>query len=169
MKCLFCKDSKRVVCAGFHKNAGGNKQRYKCNSCGRRFVPNDGFWKMKTSPEVIVEAISCKKRGMPYRQVSKHFQEYDHAKRSHVSVYKWTKKYGRILRDFSLKQTPNLSGKINLDEFVLKIKKQGVQMGCERPRHKVQDCSVFNGKTHVFEWIEKTVQAHQGTLLPAVS
>jgi transposase-like protein len=78
---------------------------------------------MKTSPAVIAEAISCKKRGMPYRQVSKHFKEYDRSKRSHVSVMKWVKKYGKAIGDWNSKQVPELSGKINIDEFVLKIKK----------------------------------------------
>ena len=123
VECLFCKQSVDIVCAGYHYNASGKKQRYKCNNCDRRFVPNDGFWKMKTRPEVVAEAISCKKRGMPYRQVSAHFKEYDRAARSHVSVYNWTKKYGGVLREWNMKQTPKLSGKINLDEFVMKIKK----------------------------------------------
>ena len=124
IECIFCRESKAIVRAGFHKNAGGIKQRFKCNVCHRRFVPNDGFWKMKTRPEVIAEAISCKKRGMPYRQISKHFKEYNRAGRSHVSVYNWTNKYGPVLREWSMKQMPELSGKINLDEFVLKIKKR---------------------------------------------
>ena len=33
------------------------------------------------------------------------------------------KKYGKVLRSFNLKQIPKLSGKINIDEFVFKIKK----------------------------------------------
>ena len=120
---MFCKGSKHIVCAGYRNNASGKKQRYRCNTCQRLFVPNDGFWKMKTKPEVIAEAISCKKRGMPYRQVSKHFKEYNRAEISHVSVYHWTKKYGNALRDLNMKQKPKLSGKINIDEFILKIKK----------------------------------------------
>ena len=61
VQCIFCKGSKDIVCAGYNYNDSGKKQRYRCNPCGRRFVPNDGFWKMKTQPEVIAEAISCKK------------------------------------------------------------------------------------------------------------
>jgi len=56
--CLFCKGTKHIVRAGFRNNASGKKQRYCCNVCERLFVPNDGFWKMKTRPEVIAEAIS---------------------------------------------------------------------------------------------------------------
>ena len=123
IRCIFCKNSVDIVKAGFRYNRSGKKQKYKCNKCRTFFVPNDGFWKMKYSPEIIAEAISCKKRGMPYNQVSKHFKEYGRAKCCPASIYNWVKKYGRALRGFSMKQIPDLSGKINIDEFVSKIKK----------------------------------------------
>ena len=132
VNCLFCKRSTNIVRAGYRNNASGKKQRYRCNKCDRLFVPNDGFWKMKTRPEVIAEAISCKKRGMPYREVSKHFREYDRAKRSHVSIMKWARKYGPALRGWNMKQKPELSDKINIDEFVLKIKKRSATAGVPR-------------------------------------
>lgn len=124
ISCIFCKKSDRIVHAGFRNNKCGKKQRYKCNKCNRLFVPNDGFWKMKHKPEVIAEAISCRKRGMPYQEVSKHFKEYDKADICSATVYNWVQKYGEVMRNFNLKQIPKLSGKINLDEFVSKFKKK---------------------------------------------
>ena len=126
IKCIFCKNSTDFVKAGFRYNQSGKKQRYKCNKCGSLFVPNDGFWKMKHKPEVIAEAISCRKRGMPYNQVSKHFKEYGRANICSATAYNWVKKYGKVLRNFSMNQTPELSGKINIDEFVSKFKKKEV-------------------------------------------
>ena len=124
IKCIFCKNFADIVRAGFRYNQSGKKQKYKCNTCKSFFVPNDGFWKMKHKPEVIAEAISCRKRGMPYNQVSKHFREYEKASICPATAYNWAKKYGKALRDFSMKQVPDLSGKINIDEFVSKIKKR---------------------------------------------
>ena len=79
---------------------------------------------MKHAPEVIAEAVSCRKRGMPYTEVSKHFREYNKADICPVTAYNWTKKYGKALRNFGMRQRPRLSGKINIDEFVSKIKKR---------------------------------------------
>jgi len=118
--------------AGFRVNKCGKKQRYWCQKCSRRFVSNDGFWKMKNSPEVIAEAISCKKRGMSYNEVSKHFKEYKKGNFSDVTVINWVEKYGKVLSEFHLKQKPTLSGKINLDEFVFKIKKKRISVGRKR-------------------------------------
>ena len=56
---------------------------------------------MKHKPEIITEALSCRKRGMPYNQVSKHFKEYDRANICSATAYNWVKKYGRVLRDYS--------------------------------------------------------------------
>lgn len=122
--CSYCKSSKEVVKSGFRNNKCGKKQRYQCNLCNRLFVPHDGFWKMKHSPEIIAEALSCKKRGMPYGEVSKHFKEYDRADISSVTVYNWVKKYRDTFGEFNKKQIPKLSGKINTDEFVFKVKKK---------------------------------------------
>lgn len=122
--CIFCKTSIGITKEGFRYNKNSKKQRYRCNTCNRVFVPDDGFWKMKHSPEIISEAMSCRKRGMPYEEVSKHFKEYDKANISAVTVYNWVKKYGEILGSFNKKQIPKLSGKINTDEFVFKVKKK---------------------------------------------
>jgi len=95
---------------------------------------------MKHSPEVIAEALSCRKRGMPYEEVSKHFKEYDKAEISGVTVFNWVKKYGDSLDNFNKKQIPKLSGKINTDEFVFKVKKKEVlQMGKQRQKNKIQN------------------------------
>ena len=61
---------------------------------------------------------------MPYNEVSKHFREYDKADICPATVYNWVKKYGKVLRNFNMKQIPKLSCKINIDEFVSKIKKR---------------------------------------------
>jgi transposase-like protein len=138
--CAYCKSSNDIVLAGKHHNKKGDTQRYKCNICKRRFVPHDAFWKMKNSPEIIAEAMSCKKRGMSYQEVSKHFKEYDKARISGVSVYNWVKKYSYSFEEYNKKQIPKLSNKINADEFVFKVKKKEMlQMGKQRQKNKVQN------------------------------
>jgi len=97
MVCPFCKSTK-IVLAGKRYNKKGVTQRFKCNKCKKRFVPNDGFWKMKNKPEVITEAISCRKRGMPYEEVSKHFREYNRADICATTVYNWVQKYGKKIK-----------------------------------------------------------------------
>ena len=77
---------------------------------------------------------------MQYNQVSKHFREYNRANICPATAYYWVKKYGKVLRHLSMKQIPELSGKMNIDEFVSKIKKNKfLQMGKQRQKKKIQD------------------------------
>lgn len=63
---------------------------------------------------------------MPYNQVSKHFREYDKADICTATAYNWVRKYGKALKNFHMNQIPELSGKINIDEFVSKFKKKEI-------------------------------------------
>lgn len=138
IQCVFCKSYVNITKDGFRYNKLGRKQKYNCHNCDRLFVPHDAFWKMKNSPKIIAEALSCKKRGMSYEEVSKHFYEYNKADISGVTVFNWVKKYGDSFDNFNKKQIPKLSGKINTDEFVFKVKKKEMlQMGKQRPKNKI--------------------------------
>ena len=117
--CIFCKSSKDIVLAGKRFSKKGETQRYKCNRCKKRFVPDDGFRKMKSKPEIIAEAISCRKRGMPYIEVSRHFKEYDKADICAATVYNWVVKYGTTLRKFNLRQKPKLGRRIHTTSLFL--------------------------------------------------
>jgi transposase-like protein len=151
--CVFCKSSEEAVLAGKRYNKKGETQRLKCNLCKRRFTLDDGFWKMKNSPKIIAEALSLKKRGLSYEEVSKHFKEYDRANICPATVYNWVKKYGYSLAEFNKKQTPKLSGKINMDEFIFKVKKKEMlSVGKQRQKNKVQDKRFIVEKQKLRRW-----------------
>ena len=101
LQCFFCKSSEDITKEGFRYNLSGKKQRYRRHICNKVFVPDDSFWKMKHSLEIIAEGGSCKKRGMPYKEVSKHFKEYDKANICPATAYNWVKKYGGALNKFT--------------------------------------------------------------------
>lgn len=113
IECTFCKSSQDTVLAGKHYNKKSTTKRYKCKICKKRFFPDNGFWKMKHVPKIIAEALSCKKRGMSYEEVSKHFHEYAKADISGVTIFNWVKKYGNVFDAFNKKQIPKLSGRVN--------------------------------------------------------
>lgn len=161
VQCYFCRSSKDIVKSGFRLNASSKKQRYRCNSCNHLFVPDDGFWKMKYGPEIIAEALSCKKRGMPYEEVSKHFREYNKANICPATAFNWVKKYGKSLQEFNQRQNPNLSGKINSDEFIFKVKKKEMlPMGKQRQKNKVQNKRFLVEKKRLRARSKKSFQRH---------
>jgi transposase-like protein len=54
--CPIC-NSQQIVRHGIRHNSSGDIQRYVCASCGRWFVVNLGFERMKASPQVITSAM----------------------------------------------------------------------------------------------------------------
>jgi len=56
-KMPFCKGVDCIARNGRRYNKNGKKQRWKCTKFDKRFTEDGGFWKMKNTPETIVEAI----------------------------------------------------------------------------------------------------------------
>jgi transposase-like protein len=54
--CKYC-GSPNLIKRGIRKNKSGNVQRYSCKDCGKRFVINLGFEKMKVTPQVVTVAL----------------------------------------------------------------------------------------------------------------
>lgn len=98
--CVFCKSSK-FVRAGFRYNKLGKKQRYACKNCGRLFVPEDGFRKMKTPKELIAKAVHQYNDGLSLSKVKNHLHQHENIARSRVAILKWVNKYSDALKKTS--------------------------------------------------------------------
>src|SRR3989339_1118331 len=96
--CIFCKKSTNLVKAGFRINKTGKKQRYLCNNCNRLFVPDDGFWKMKTQKELVVKAIHQYNDGLSLSKVKNHLNQHEKISRSRPAILYWVKKYSAALK-----------------------------------------------------------------------
>lgn len=98
VNCPKCNAIKSVVRAGFRKNKFGNKQRYRCNNCWLWFVPKDAFWRKQYPKEIIAEACSCYKRGMSFKDVAEHLNEYKGTEIVGSTVFYWVTEYSTILK-----------------------------------------------------------------------
>ncbi len=121
--CSYCKSSKRVWRKGWRYNKSGKKQNWWCNSCKKRFTPDDGFWKMKNKPEIITEACSIYKRGMSLKNVKDHLSEYRETKISRPTILNWIRKYSKLFSTSTNKLTPKIKGPLHNDEFFVHVKK----------------------------------------------
>jgi len=103
LKCIFC-SSGVVVRRGKLRNHLGVKQRYGCKTCGKRFVKDDGFKKMRHKPTVIVRAIHMHQDGMSFFTVQNHLWQHDNTRVSRQTLWKWEKKYSVFLKSASAKR-----------------------------------------------------------------
>jgi len=110
-----------IVKHGVRHNGHGDIQRFKCKSCGRWFVVNLGFERMKASPKAITSAMQLYFTGESLRNVQK-FLRLQGVKVSHVSIYKWIGKYTALMQKYLAQITPKVSDTWRADEMWLKIK-----------------------------------------------
>ena len=120
LTCMFCGSDKIVKNAKRH-NKYGDIQRYLCKTCGKRFSVNIGFEKMKASPQIITSAMQLYFTGESLRNVQK-FLKLQGVNVSHVAIYKWIRKYIRLMETYLQKIKPKVSDTWRADELYVKIK-----------------------------------------------
>ena len=122
--CLRC-FSNKFKKSGFRKVLDGSKrQRYRCLECGfRQIFGENGFRKMKNTPQNIVEALSLFFRGVSFRDIAAHLSETKDLRISHTTVQNWYIKYTELINSF-LEDIlrPYFSEVWSLDEMNINVK-----------------------------------------------
>lgn len=119
--CHKCKSTKTKY-HGTRHNKSGDKKIYKCQKCGAYTTPNDGFWRMRHSGEVISAAIELYYSGISFREISSALKRLFGIEVSDVAILKWIRKYSQQVNQFTRMKRPKLSGRWSIDEKFVKIK-----------------------------------------------
>jgi transposase-like protein len=119
LTCRFC-GSENIEKHGRRYNKQGEKQRYRCKECERRFVVNDGFSKMKYEPEIITQALDLYFKGLSLRKVKDHFQQFLSKKIHHTTILTWIEKYTQIIDSYIRNLKPELSATWHTDEMMIR-------------------------------------------------
>ena len=91
LNCPYC-FSGRTVLRGFRRNLSGKKQLFLCRACGRKFTQDDGYLRMRFSPETIREAVSLYGKGFSSAEVRKRL-ETKGVRVSRWSILKWARRF----------------------------------------------------------------------------
>lgn len=122
--CPFCnkenikRDGKRKT-----KNRG-LIQRYKCRECKKRFILDDGFFRMRNHPNKITCAIDLFYRGVSTRKVQEHFHAFYPHNSDHSTILRWIRKYAKIISNFTDNLKIQTGKEIQVDEMEYKTKKR---------------------------------------------
>ncbi len=122
-ECSHCKKNNSVK-HGIRKNKCGFTQIYFCKSCKKFFTRRNGFENMRTKPEIIVDALDLRAKGLSFGKIKDFiFQKYN-LKIQRSSILRWQNKFGKIINDFT--QTFLLSQSVNVhaDEIFFRTKGQ---------------------------------------------
>ena len=118
--CQYCK-SEKLKKAGIRKNKTHNIQLFQCKDCKKRFSINLGFEKMHASPQVITSAMQLYFTGESLRGVQK-FIRLQGINVNHTTIYRWIKKYVKMMDNYLSTITPQVGEKWHADEVWIKIK-----------------------------------------------
>jgi len=119
--CKFC-GSENVVKRGYRSTQRGKIQRFFCKDCEKKFIVDEGFEKMKATPETVTVALDLYFKGISMRAIVDHLKQFYDVEVSHVAIYKWIRKYIAMVKKYVDQLVPKVSGIWHSDEMALNIR-----------------------------------------------
>lgn len=116
-QCKFC-GSPSIIRYG----RKGRKQVYKCNQCNHKFVPDDGFKKVRNDPRIIALTLDLYFKGTSLRKIADHLKQFYDLNVNFGTVYKWMEKYMKMISEYVSNFMPQFSEKWMADEMMVNIK-----------------------------------------------
>jgi len=117
IKCRFC-GSKDFIKKGFRKTQNRGKiQKYRCNTCGKFFVQDNGFIKMKNTSQKITLCLDLFFKGVSLRKIQEHLQAFYPHNSSHMTIYRWIVKYSFMIGKYTDKLKLNVGNELQIDEM----------------------------------------------------
>jgi transposase-like protein len=117
VRCPDCK-TEHIKKDGFRQTENRGKiQRYECLECGFRFIQDDGFFRMRNSPQKITQSADLFYRGASTRGVQGHLAMFYPHNASNVSVYAWVVKYSKMISKFTNKLKLRVGEEAQTDEI----------------------------------------------------
>jgi len=118
--CRFC-NSVDLLRWGYRTIKQGRKPRFKCRTCSKRFVVDEGFLKGRFDPKIVTMCLDMYYKGASYRKITQHVAQFYGLKMNPTTVFRWIPKYGELLDHYTTSLTPQLSGAWNCDEMKTKM------------------------------------------------
>lgn len=122
-ECPNCKHSNTVK-AGLRKNKSGFIQKYFCNDCQKYFIKRNGFENCQTKPEIIVDALDLRAKGLSLGKIALFLNNKYGTKINSGTISKWQHKFGEIIENFTKSFQLSHSYNLHVDEVFFRAKGQ---------------------------------------------
>jgi len=123
IECVFC-HSNDVIRIGKRKTKCGDRQRYQCKNCHRKFV-NDPIKGYKATAKLITLSMDLYFKGLSYRKISDTLYQFYGLEVHFETVRRWINKFMKAINKYVATLEPKLSGTWLIDEQMVKSKRDG--------------------------------------------
>lgn len=114
--CKFC-GSENYIKYGIRKG----KQNYMCKDCGKKFVDNQYFEKLKADPKIICLTLDLYFKGCSLRKIMDHLMQFHNIDVCFTTIYRWIEKYIEIIDKYVSQFQPQTGITWHADEMMVKI------------------------------------------------
>lgn len=99
IKCIYC-NSVNIIKKGIRKNKNGEKQRFLCKDCGKKFI-TDSIQKIKGNEKIVALIMDLYFRGFSLRDIKHHLKQFYNIDLTHVTIYRWIRRFTKIMNDYT--------------------------------------------------------------------
>lgn len=120
--CPYC-NSDKLIKRGVRLTQLGEKQRYSCNTCKKRFVLS-AIPKIKGNAKLVCLAMDCYYKGLSYRDIADQFKQFYGLNISHEAIRGWVLRFSQTMEKYAKTIKPqNQSNIWNSDETLILSKR----------------------------------------------
>ncbi len=111
----------------------GEKQRFSCKDCQKRFVLSP-IQKIKGNAKLVCLAMDCFYKGLSYRDISDQFKQFYGLSLHHETIRRWVLRFSEVMEKYSKELQPQTSGIWNADETMVLTKR-----GTDKRKHNANN------------------------------
>jgi transposase-like protein len=119
IRCDQC-ESLNVIKRGVRKTKSGEKQRYECKECGRRFTDNREKYR-KANKELIALTMDLYFKGLSTRKIADTLEQFHKIDVHHTTVSRWINTYMEKINEKTKELEPNVGEVWHVDEQKIRV------------------------------------------------
>ncbi len=114
--CPYCKSSE-IVGWGKRHTKSGQKQMYRCKSCGRKFIEEKDFQRYKGNGKITTLIMDLYFKGISLRGIQDHLNQFYSLKLDHSNILRRIQKFSGIIDDYVKTLKPEVADIWHHDEM----------------------------------------------------
>mgnify|MGYP001596690991 CR=1 FL=1 len=118
--CPYC-NSSELIKRGVRLTQVGEKQRYSCLACKKRFVLS-AIPKIKGNAKLVCLAMDCFYKGLSYRDIADQFKQFYGLDLHHETIRRWILRFSEVMERYTKTIKPEIKGVWNADETLILTK-----------------------------------------------